>query len=141
MPTRVLFMCPHAAGKSLFAATYFRAAAVRTGIDVEIDVAGPDPDPDNMATVRAALESQGFGIHWHPRLVTDADAQAADIVVSVGCDRGTIPTDGPVTEWNVPLLSEDFHGSMRAIHRHAEQLARDLDPNRSADVEVVSDTT
>ncbi|MGI8658830.1 MAG: hypothetical protein ACR2K4_08735 [Candidatus Limnocylindria bacterium] len=34
MTTTVLFLCPHAAGKSLLAATYFRAAAVRSGLDV-----------------------------------------------------------------------------------------------------------
>ncbi len=125
-PKQVLFMCPHAAGKSLFAATYFRAAAIRKGVDVNISVAGPEPDPANMPNVRAALEEQGYTISWHPRLVTPDDTSAADIVISVGCDHAAIPTDGPIIEWDVPLLSEDFEGSMRGIHIHAESLAAEL---------------
>jgi protein-tyrosine-phosphatase len=119
-------MCPHAAGKSLFAATYLRAAAGRNGIDVEIGVAGPDPDPENMPNVTAALESQGYTIGWHPRLVTADDTSAADLIISIGCDHTTIPTTVPIKEWDVPLLSEDFEASMRAIHTHAERLAAEL---------------
>ncbi len=125
-PKRILFMCPHAAGKSLFAATYFRAAAIRAGVDVNISVAGPEPDAENMPNVRAALEEQGYTISWDPRLVTPDDTSAADMVISVGCDHATIPTDGPIIEWVVPLLSEDFEGSMRGIHIHAENLAAEL---------------
>lgn len=125
--TCVLFMCPHAAGKSLFAATYFRAAAARAGIDVEIDVAGPEPDPANMPNVEAALEDQGFTISWHPRLVTADDVAAAELIISVGCDHASIPTDQPITEWDVAMLSDDFEASMRAIHAHAEALVAEIE--------------
>lgn len=133
MSTRVLFLCPHSAGKSLAAATYFRAAAIRSGLEVELDVAGPDPDADNMASVTEALRAQGYTIDWNPRLVTAADTEAADLVISVGCEPGTIPTEGAVIEWHVPMLSEDFDGSMGAIHREAEALAADLAPRASVD--------
>lgn len=123
MTTRVLFLCPHSAGKSLLAATYFRAAAARHGIDVAIDVAGPDPDETNMSNVVTALEQQGHAISWTPRLVTGADTDAADLVISVGCELESLPTSGPVTEWDVPMLSEDFAGSVQAIHAAAEQMA------------------
>lgn len=123
MTTRVLFICPHAAGKSLLAATYFRAAAARHGLDVDLDVAGPDPDAVNMPTVTAALDAQGHAIGWTPRLVTEADTAGADVIVSVGCDRSAIPTDGPVTEWDVPMLSDDFNGAVQAIHTAAEAMA------------------
>lgn len=126
MTTSVLFLCPHAAGKSLIAATYFQAAAVRSGLDVLIDVAGPEPDDENIPAVVAALEAQGYEIGWTPRLVSPRDAERADIIVSVGCDRSGIPTARPVTEWEVPLLSEDLRGSMRAIHERAEELAESL---------------
>jgi hypothetical protein len=69
MTTNVLFSCPHAAGKSLVAATYFRAAAARRELDVQIAVAGLDPDPQNMPNVVAALEAQGYGIGWSPKLI------------------------------------------------------------------------
>lgn len=123
MTTRVLFMCPHAAGKSLLAATYFRAAAARSGLDVSIAVAGPDPDQQNMPDVVAALEAQGHRIAWQPRLISAADTAQADLLVSVGCDPRTIPTSRTLTEWQVPALSRDFAGCMQSIHDHAEALA------------------
>lgn len=124
--TKVLFLCPHSAGKSLLAATYFRAAAARSGLDVSVDVAGPEPDAVNMPGVVDALEAQGFTIGWQPRLVAAADTADADVIVSVGCDLDSLPTGQGVTEWDVPMLSEDFAGSMRTIHAKAEALAADL---------------
>lgn len=126
MTTTVLFLCPHAAGKSLLAATYFRAAAGRRGLDVNIEVAGPEPDPVNMPGVASALETQGYTIDWQPRPVESADVESADVVVSIGCDHSAIPEGRPITEWDVPLLSEDFAGSMEGIHRNAEDLALTL---------------
>jgi len=122
----VLFMCPHSAGKSLAAATYFRAAAARLGKDVSILVAGPDPDEVNMPTVVAALAAQGFEIGWTPKLVSAADTDAADTMISIGCDAGDIPTKDALVEWDVPLISKDLAGSLQAIHARAEQLAADL---------------
>lgn len=126
MTTRVLFMCPHAAGKSLLAATYFRAAAARLELAVDIDVAGPDPDAVSMPTVVASLEAQGFTHSWHPRKVQAQDVDAADVVVSVGCNPEDVPihhTDRAFEQWEVPQLSEDFSGSVNAIHARAEALA------------------
>lgn len=126
MTTRVLFLCPHAAGKSVFAATYFRAAAARRGIDVIADVAGTDPDGFVMPDVRAALETQGFVIVDTPRAVSVADLEGADIVVSIGCEHGEVPF-GDIVEWEVPMLSENFVGSMNGIHDLAEELALGLE--------------
>ena len=126
MTMSVLFMCPHAAGKSLLAATYFRAAAARAGLDVSINVAGPEPDQHNMANVQASLESQGYTIDWEPQLVTNDDTDNADVLVSVGCDHNMIPTAKTITEWDVPMLSDDFPASMHAIHQFAESLATEL---------------
>lgn len=126
MTTSVLFMCPHSAAKSLASATYFRAAAARLGLDVSVDVAGPDPDDIPMPAMAAALESQGFTIGWQPRLVTEADTANADIMVSVGCDHDAIPTDRDIREWDAPLPSKDLLGCLAAVHDHAEALAAEL---------------
>lgn len=126
MTNKVLFLCPHSAGKSLLAATYFRAAAARRGLDVTIDVAGPEPDPENIPRVVDALNRQGHAIGWTPRLVDQADTAAADVVVSIGCDRDAIPTTEPIREWDVPMLSEDFEAALQAIHERAEALALEL---------------
>lgn len=130
MTTRVFFMCPHAAGKSLLAAIYFRAAAARAGLDVSIDVAGPEPDEHNMSNVQVALESQGYTISWFPKLVSQDDTDDADLLISVGCDHSTIPTTNVITEWDVPMLSEDFPATVHAIHERAEALAADLSGSR-----------
>ncbi len=126
MTTNVLFMCPHSAGKSLAAATYFRAAAARRGVDVSIAVAGPDPDEVNMPHVAAALIDQGFTIGWQPKLISVEDTSAADLLISIGCGHETIPGNAEITEWDVPLISQDLQGSLQAIHGHAESLAREL---------------
>lgn len=126
MSTHVLFMCPHSAGKSLAAATYFRAAAARSGLDVTIAVAGPDPDDVNMPTVAGALQDQGYTIDWNPKLVDPADTSTADIIISIGCDADTIPTDKQVVEWDVPLISQNLLGSLQAIHDRSEELACQL---------------
>lgn len=120
MTTNVLFLCPHSAGKSLLAATYTRAAAARSGVDLSVQIAGTDPDEHPMPTVVDALERQGFEIGWNPKLVSADDTQWADIIVSVGCDHGDIPTDQPIADWSVPMLSEDFNASVSAIHALAE---------------------
>ena len=129
MTTKVLFMCPHSAGKSLAAATYFRAAAARLDLDVSIDVAGPEPDAVNMAPVEAELQREGFTIGWNPKLVTAADVDNADVLISIGCDPAALPTT-PATvelaEWDTPFISEDLFGSLQAIHQHAEALAHQL---------------
>lgn len=126
MSTRVLFMCPHSAGKSLAAATYLRAAAARTGVEVTINVAGTDPDEVNMPTVVSALAAQGFTIGWDPKLVDAAATANADVVISIGCDHDEIPTDEDVVEWDVPMLSDDLMGSLQAIYDLAEGLAQTL---------------
>lgn len=126
MPTTILFTCPHSAGKSLAAATYFRSAAMRAGLDVEIAVAGPEPDEVNMPPVVAALAAEGFRIDWQPRLITEHDTANADHVISIGCDLDSLPAGTEVTEWDVPLISHDLPGSLRAIHHRCEALADQL---------------
>ena len=119
-------MCPHSAGKSLAAATYFRAAAFRAGLDVHIAVAGPEPDEVNMPNVVEALTAQGYRIDWHPHLVTEQDTTDATHLISIGCDHDAIPTDKRIVEWDVPMISQDLPESLRAIHDRCEDLARNL---------------
>ncbi len=126
MSQHILFVCPHAAGKSLLAATYFRAAAARVGLDVVITVAGPEPDPQNMANVQQAIERQGYTIGWKPQLIDQSHTDAADVIVSVGCDPQVIPTSKPIVAWSTPMLSDDFNAAMNIIYAHAEALAGEL---------------
>lgn len=126
MSNRILFMCPHAAGKSLAAAAYFRAAAADAGVDASIDVAGPDPDDGNMPQVVAALEAQGLEIAWQPQLVTADHVEAADIVVSIGCELADIPASARARQWDTPLISQDLEGALAAIQGHVRRLVDEL---------------
>lgn len=126
MTVNVLFMCPHSAGKSLLAATYFKAAAARRAVEVHIDIAGTDPDDVPMPVVQEALAEQGFGVGWLPAAVTEADTAGADMIVSIGCAHGEVPTTKHIVEWDVPMISTDLAGSMQAIHELAEELAASL---------------
>ncbi len=125
MTTQVLFLCPHSAGKSVFAATYFRSAVARLGVDATADVAGTDPDDTVMPNVRAAIEAQGFAIVDTPSTVSASDVERVDIVVSIGCDHDEVPAES-IIEWDVPMLSDDFGAAMNAIHQRAEALAASL---------------
>ncbi len=91
-----------------------------------VTTAGTDPDSEIMPTVHSALSAQGFLVDMQPRLVSEADTAAADIIISIGCEHAEVPTDKAIIEWNVPLLSEDFSGAVQAIHTKAEQFARTL---------------
>lgn len=122
----VLFLCPHSAGKSLAAATYFRAAAARAELEVNIAVAGPEPDETNMTNVVEALTAQGYRIDWHPRLVSEQDTADATHLISIGCDHGALPTESEIIEWDVPMISQDLYGSLRAIHARCETLVEEL---------------
>lgn len=126
MPTRVLFTCPHAAGKSLVAATYFSAAATRLSVDIEINVAGPEPDEYNIPIVETALRRQGLPIAFHPQLITPDLVADADLVVSLGVDPGLFSNGTTVVSWVVPNISDDLGGSMNAIHECAEALAHEI---------------
>jgi len=125
-PIKMLFMCPHSAGKSLAAATYFRSAAHRAGLAVEIAIAGPDPDDVVMPTVAAALSAEGFSVDWSPRLVQAHDLLGAATVVSIGCNADVLPAQVEMIDWDVPSPSADLAGCLQAIHSRCETLARGM---------------
>lgn len=79
-----------------------------------------------MPTVADALLSEGYRIDWHPRLISTLDTAQATHVISIGCDHDAIPTETDIIEWDVPLISHDLLGSLRAIHRECEALAERL---------------
>jgi arsenate reductase len=79
----VLFVCVHNAGRSQMAAGWLRHLA---GGDVKVRSAGSAPaEAVNPVAVRAMAEV-GVDISTAvPRRLTDADAAASDVVVTMGC--------------------------------------------------------
>src|SRR5215510_12236023 len=78
----VLFMCPHGAAKSVMASAYFQKLAKERGLNVRVDSAGTEPEPELSKGVVASLKKDGYAIPIDkPRAATAADMQAADVVI------------------------------------------------------------
>jgi arsenate reductase (thioredoxin) len=79
----VLFMCTHNAGRSQMAA----ALLAREGGDaVRVTSAGSEPASQVNPAVAAAMAEIGVDISREiPKQLADGQAEAADIVISMGC--------------------------------------------------------
>ena len=79
----VLFMCTHNAGRSQMAA----ALLAREGGDsVRVTSAGSEPASQVNPAVAAAMAEIGVDISREiPKPLADGQAEAADIVISMGC--------------------------------------------------------
>lgn len=124
----VLFMCPHGAAKSLMASAYFQKVAKERGLNVRVDSAGTDPDPQLSKGVVAHLEKNGYAIPIEkPRAATAADMSSADVVISMGCDLSRLPAPkGVVKNWKVPDFSADFNAAEQAIRDQVNKLVEEL---------------
>ena len=124
----VLFMCPHGAAKSVMASAYFQKLANERGLNVRVDSAGTEPDPQLSKGVVAHLEKNGYVIPIaKPRAATGADMRGADVVVSMGCDLSKLPPPkGVVRNWRVPDFSADFNAAEQAIRLQVTQLVEEL---------------
>lgn len=128
MPTRIIFLCPHNAAKSVFAAAFLAREAAERGLDVEITTAGTDPDPDILPIVRTRLETEGLPIdEGPPRTVTEEDLAVADVIVNIGCSHDELPTSRSLREWHVPNFSDDPEAAFAALQWRVTDLATALD--------------
>jgi arsenate reductase len=124
----VLFMCPHGAAKSLMASAYFQKLAKERGLNVRVDSAGTEPDPQLSKGVVAHLQKNDYAIPIaKPRAATAADMSGADVVISMGCDLSKLPSPkGVVQHWSVPDFSADFNAAEQAIRLQVTQLVEEL---------------
>lgn len=128
-PTTVLFLCPHGAAKSVLASAYFRRLAQERGLNVRVDSAGTEPDPEIAPAVAAHLKNSGYDVPAaRPRRASDTDMAATDIVVSIGCDLTQLPAPrGTLLDWDdVPAPSEDFARAEAKIRERVMQLVDEL---------------
>ena len=103
MATTIIFLCPHAAAKSVAAAAFLTREAGERGLSLQISTAGTHPDPDILPIVRARLEMEGLPVHEPPRKVTDEDLSAADMIVNIGCDHDDLPTPRLLPNGTFPI--------------------------------------
>jgi len=128
-PLTVLFMCPHGAAKSVLASAYFKRAARERGLNVRVESAGTDPDPEVSLRVADHLKKGGFDVPVaKPRRVRETDMAVADVVISIGCDPKSMPTPrGTLVRWDdVPAPSEDFAAADARIRERVTQLVDEL---------------
>lgn len=79
----VLFLCIHNSGRSLAAKVLLDHYAQGR---IEVRSAGSEPASRLNASVVAVLEERGLDpSREFPKPLTDQDAQAADVVVTMGC--------------------------------------------------------
>jgi len=83
---RVLFVCLHNAGRSQISEALFERAAASHH---EARSAGTEPSPSLHPEVIEAMDEVGiFVADRTPRRLTTADAEWADVVVTMGCGDG-----------------------------------------------------
>ncbi len=124
----ILFLCPHGVAKSVIAAAYTTQFAQKTGIQLNIKNAGTEPDVVIPTKVIDLLARYGLDVSdWQPRLVTPADLEWADRVISLGCDLEVLQVPSfKAQTWVVPAPSEDLIGCHDAVKARVTQLIQEL---------------
>jgi len=125
MPERIVFLCPHAAAKSVLAAAYCQQLADQQGILLDITSAGTEPDVEVAHAVVALLRAEGIEVaDQRPRRVTAEELAAASRIISMGCDLNSLAQPNMMIEhWDdVPSPSQDLQGARDRTRAHVEQL-------------------
>ena len=125
MPERIVFLCPHAAAKSVMAAAYCQQLVAQWGVSLHITSAGTEPDAEVAPAVVTLLRAEGIHVaDQRPRCVTAEELAAASHIISLGCDLGDLARPGmPIERWDdVPASSQDLQGAWDRIRDHVEQL-------------------
>lgn len=106
-PRKVLFVCVHNAGRSQMAAALFNAVARERGLSWVAESAGTEPAERVHPEVVEAMGELGIDLSGaRPRLLTNDAVEAADRVVTMGCqvDAGLCPALflKNVEDWGLP---------------------------------------
>jgi len=127
---RVLFVCLHNAGRSQMSEALFSRAAAGHH---EARSAGTEPDERVHPEVVEAMNEVGiFVADRTPRKLTDADAEWADVVVTMGCgDKCPFVPGVRYLDWELedpkgrPL--EEVRRTREEIERRVVELIAELD--------------
>ena len=110
----VLFVCVHNAGRSQMAAGYLQHFA---GERIEVMSSGSAPkDSLNPVAVEVMLE-EGIDIRGNqPRILTDEQVQASDVVITMGCgDACTFYPGKRYEDWELEDPAGKDVDTVRAI--------------------------
>jgi protein-tyrosine-phosphatase len=124
--SRVLFVCPHGAAKSVVGAAHFGKLAAARGLPVDAVAAGTEPDPQLAAAAVKGLAGDGLAAApARPRPVTLYDLQRAARVVTFGCEV-TPPAGVAVDRWEVPAISDGYEAARDRIVEKVDRLVAEL---------------
>lgn len=121
----VLFVCVHNAGRSQMAAALLEHHGAGR---VFVRSAGSEPvDAVNPAVIEAMAELGLDLSHAFPKPLTDADARAADVVVTMGCgDACPIYPGTRLLDWELPHPAGRGVEDVRPIRDEIDRLVRGL---------------
>lgn len=125
----VLFLCIHNSGRSLAAKVLLEHHSKG---QVEVRSAGSEPGDQLNPSVVAVLKERGLDpAREFPKPLTDADAQAADVVVTMGCgDTCPYYPGKRYLDWDLKdpagLPVEDVRPIVDDIERRVQELLTEL---------------
>jgi arsenate reductase len=121
----ILFLCVHNAGRSQMAAAFARQLG---GDRIEVLSAGSDPGSALNPAVVAAMSDVALDIAGEqPKVITDAMAQRADIVITMGCGDACPYYPGKeYLDWELPDPAGQDIATVRAIRDDIERRVRSL---------------
>lgn len=134
--SRVLFVCVHNAGRSQMSQALFELAA---GGRHEGRSAGSDPGERVHPEVIGVIREVGLDLAGRvPHRLERADAEWADVVVTMGCgDACPVIPGKRYVDWDLPDPKARPLDEVRAIREEiglrVEELVRELDVNVSSD--------
>jgi protein-tyrosine-phosphatase len=129
MTDTILFLCPHAAAKSVIASAYFNQLVREHGLPWVGDAAGTDPSPEVAPAVVSLLQAKGIDVsQQQPRRVRPEELALAHRVISLGCELEALEIEADAVEqWlDVPAPSQDLMGAQQIIRTHVEKLIDEL---------------
>jgi arsenate reductase len=129
MSDTILFLCPHAAAKSVLAVAAFEQLVTERGIAIRAVAAGTEPDAAPAPAVVAWLATKGIDVSGHiPRLVTAADIREARHTILLGCNINELPVQPDnYEEWNdLPPASENPEATWLITYQHVQRLLEAL---------------
>lgn len=127
---KVLFVCVHNAGRSQMAQAMFNDMASKRGLSARAESAGTLGGKDLNPKAVAAMAELGISMADHrPKLLTQAMADEADLIISMGCgvDADACPAKFLLTEdWALDDPAGESIEKVReirdAIQMHVENL-------------------
>ncbi|MBM7774877.1 protein-tyrosine-phosphatase [Actinokineospora baliensis] len=125
MPTSVLFVCVHNAGRSQMAAAWLAHLA---GEDVEVRSAGSTPADEVNPAVVAAMREVGIDIAVEtPKVLTHDAVAASDICITMGCgDACPVFPGKRYLDWKLPDPAGQGIDAVRPIRDEIKALVESL---------------